>query len=1377
MGGGQKPEMSGNRGKTPKPQDQTIDTGFHELTRTEAGATAFPSESSTKPTRTFRPTEKGLEYTSTLKENAGRTAVKAFRDQLKAFFTFLTGTRETKKVNIELENLMAHFEKTKHLLDEWTRWSFAQDDPQAQVVLDLRESVTDSFEGARQAAREKLRILQDEEDAVSVKSLSSHASRRSYRSRTSTDSAASTKETLINVKAKRAALEQRIKYNDAIQEQQSKLNKLKLQQALSETIAEENVYEEAVLDESPREENLPCDKDDVMERFLKSQPVISTASHTTTTLGTQSYEAQETPNIRPLGLPDSNHRVLPKPTANSAGAGYLETLQMPASQRIQAAARDKPPPLDASTPAVSQPPVPTHTSATSTTLRHSPPVIDSFPRTTPFVSPSVRYEADAYTPAPRASASPSTADGLQIAEALAKVTQLQRLPQAKPDVFRGDESDTRFFIWETAFDALIDSAPITAQQKLYLLYQHLDGKARKTVEQLQYMVGAKPETAYHEARKRLKQRFGRSAIVATDFENKLANWPKIATNDAAGIREFSDFLQQVEIASNYLPNLKIFEYPSKIQAVVEKLPNWFFTKWSAKVQTLQQQQGYDAFPSLADLVKEVTFHAERMNIPQISRSATGNTSSTPHAPSRRRQTGSAITLLSKAAEHSKPNTLLHKGDKAKDTPLPASPENPAAQKQCQYHNTKSHTLNECKKFRELSSDERKDFFRKNKLCFKCGARGTHLAWNCSENSPSCGICQRRHLTALHCDMQDASSACTQVCGGEGPGQSCARIVPVKLTHQSQPGKEILTYAVLDDQSTDVFISDSLLDKLDVTAQEFDLKVNTIIGSNTIRTKKITGLYIQDVNGEYSQIRVPYAYSREYIPATHQDIATPHVVRQWKHLAEIADKIPDRQDLDIGMLIGRNVPAAFQPISVISGNEEEPWAEQYKFGWTVIGRVCKDKISDSGVTHAACVNRVTVERETLLEYDSPKQHHVAPPFASSVPSKDMTSPRQVREMMELDYSEVHHSRKIRGTEQVESMEDKRFRKILTNGLHKNENGNWEAPLPFKNDDVTLPNNKGHCLRRLLSLKRKLLGDEKVKADYLAFMQKNLERGHASRVPTSQLHTQPGKVWYLPHFNVYHPRKPDQIRVVFDCSAVFENESLNKHLLQGPDQLNSLIGVLTRFRKEEVAFTCDIEQMFHNFYVNPEHRDFLRFLWFENNDLSGPIVEYKMDVHLFGAASSPGVANFCLHQTAESNRATYGNPAADFLRKDFYVDDGLKSLPTVSQALKLIKDCQEMCAQDKLRLHKFASNKKEVLEALPKEDRAKDLKTLDLRHDSMPVQRSLGTYWCIESDTLGFRIELKDKPLTRRGILSTISSVYDPLGAVAPVILAGKQILRE
>lgn len=137
------------------------------------------------------------------------------------------------------------------------------------------------------------------------------------------------------------------------------------------------------------------------------------------------------------------------------------------------------------------------------------------------------------------------------------------------------------------------------------------------------------------------------------------------------------------------------------------------------------------------------------------------------------------------------------------------------------------------------------------------------------------------------------------------------------------------------------------------------------------------------------------------------------------------------------------------------------------------------------------------------------------------------------------------------------------------------------------------------------------------------------------------------------------------------------------------------------------------MFHSFYVNPDNRDYLRFLWFANNDLTSPIAEYQMNVHLFGAASSPGVANFCLHQTAETHRQEFGDNSLDFLLRVFYVDDGLKSVSTVEQALQLIKCSQAMCAKDNLRLHKFASYCKDVLEALPANDRAKDLKDLDLR----------------------------------------------------------------
>ena len=213
---------------------------------------------------------------------------------------------------------------------------------------------------------------------------------------------------------------------------------------------------------------------------------------------------------------------------------------------------------------------------------------------------------------------PSSDNTQQINDALTKVTQLQRLPQAKPDVLKGEEKDkTRFFLRETAFDALVDSVPVSSQQELHLLYQQLEGRAKKVVEQLQFLIGD-PERAPTEARKRLRERFGHSAILSEDVEVKLTNWPKVGNSDARGMQEFSDFLQQVEVASEYIPNLKIFEFSSKLQSLVDKLPRWFQTKWSTKVQRLQQSHGHNAFPSFSEFVKEVTFHSERMNIPQIT---------------------------------------------------------------------------------------------------------------------------------------------------------------------------------------------------------------------------------------------------------------------------------------------------------------------------------------------------------------------------------------------------------------------------------------------------------------------------------------------------------------------------------------------------------------------------------------------------------------------------------------------------------------------------------------------------------------------------------------------------------------------------------------
>ena len=357
----------------------------------------------------------------------------------------------------------------------------------------------------------------------------------------------------------------------------------------------------------------------------------------------------------------------------------------------------------------------------------------------------------------------------------------------------------------------------------------------------------------------------------------------------------------------------------------------------------------------------------------------------------------------------------------------------------------------------------------------------------------------------------------------------------------------------------------------------------------------------------------------------------------------------------------------------------------------------------------------------------------------------------------------------------SVNDQKAMKIMEDSLTFAD-GHYQMAIPWKDETPSLPNNRSMAESRLGHLKRKLSRDSTMRIKYTCFIDDLLIKGYARKIPDKPDKDVSSISWYLPHHNVVNPKKPDKVRVVFDCAAKFNGESLNNNVLQGPDLTNSLVGVLCRFRQENVAIVADVEAIYHQVSVNPNDTDALKLMCFPDGDLSKQPEEYQMLVHLFGGIWSSSCADCALRRTALDNSDKFDADIVSTVQRDFYVDDLIKSVKTSEDAIRMQQQLTRMLACGGFHLTKWNSNCRRVLDAIPLGERSKELRDIDIEDDALPAERTLGMEWDIEHDSFRFKISVKEKPATRRGMLSIISSVFDPLGFVAPFILPAKVLLQ-
>ena len=938
----------------------------------------------------------------------------------------------------------------------------------------------------------------------------------------------------------------------------------------------------------------------------------------------------------------------------------------------------------------------------------------------------------------------------RIMEMLAINQNKSKLPQPRVPTFDGNPVEYRTFA--RAFENLIESRTSSGTEPLYYLEQYTAGDVKELVRSCHHL-------APDEAWRLIEKKFGDEFRIASAYESKALNWSPVKSEDGSALSRFSVYLASCKNAMKGSPYSSKFDQLDNIQRLIFKLPYSMRERWHRVVDDIMELQGRPVkFDNLVSFIDREARIATNPVFGQISES-----SKMVEAQSGK---GTVQKLLPKSRELSlaaQVNTdhgLNTEADRNIDTSQYMPSAAPISDSCC-FCNF-SHALEDCRSLRSHPYQERIQFLASKSLCFGC-LSDKHVAKDCPQRK-SCKFtnCLKKHPTVLHtqpCEKPNSKTStgsadniagsATQVrngmvstddtsCNviGAGRPKTGMAIMPVKIKRKGSDAA-IITYAFLDSGSSSRFCTESLMKQLGIDGLKTRISLMTLEKKGSlVDSYLVRDLVISDLD-ENNFIALPVLYTRTEIPVTKDDIPTQEDVDLWPHLSGVY--LPNIC-AEIRLLIASDVPEALDPLEVKNSEHGGPYALRTRISWVVNGPLGR--------------------------------YHQGAHSTSFFVKADTELQQMVENYYNLDFNES-----IADNRTELSQDERRFMASVEESTLLKD-GHYEIPLPFKDRQYPVPNNRTQAEQRASWLKKRLEKNPRLLDDYKAFVEDIVAKGYACKVPPYQRESgYQGKTWFIPHHGVYHPHKPGKIRVVFDCSAKYKVKCLNDLLLKGPDFTNSLLGVLTRFRQDRVAAMVDIEAMFHQVRVPDPDCSFLRFLWWLDGKLSCAVEEYQMTVHLFGTVSSTACSNFAVCKTAEDNARDFSADVISTVRWNFYMEDCLKSWPSVEDAVCHVGELRSLLQRGGFRLTKWISNSREVLESIPGSEHAQGIMKLDLQKDELPIERALGVQWRIESDKFGFNINVKFRPPTRRGILSIVGTVFDPFGFVSPFVLTAKKILQD
>ncbi|XP_060855378.1 uncharacterized protein LOC132933060 [Metopolophium dirhodum] len=656
----------------------------------------------------------------------------------------------------------------------------------------------------------------------------------------------------------------------------------------------------------------------------------------------------------------------------------------------------------------------------------------------------------------------------------------------------------------------------------------------------------------------------------------------------------------------------------------------------------------------------------------------------------------------------------------------------------------THFLHQCPDFIQCTVHQRFKFAQANRLCMNC-LNPQHKTSECI-STHTCRQCSGKHHTMLHLDKinkrkelpPNPSADCPSssvsipepvVTPNEAPfsGTTCTSsnviLGTIVIRIRDYMGHWTNVRTLLDTGSQVSVITNACVTRLGLERRQCQTEITGLSQTIVTATKGSTWCTFVPVNKESPHISCePLILSRITGPMPTMTLDSK-IRRTYSHI-EFADPHFDTPG-PIEFLLGADIyPNIFGNCSRMLHTPGLPSAYETLFGWIILGQ--------SNVNVSTSPVLLLLMAEPSIENMLCKFWELEEPTKSTLPFTD----------------------------------DQRCEDHFKQTTKRDSTGRYSVSFPFRINPSHLGDSHEMALSRFYNLERKLLKDRELYDQYRAFMQEYKDLGHMT------IARQPGK-YYIPHHAVVKRiGSAVKLRVVFDASAKSSTgKSLNDLLHVGPKLQTDISDLLHRCRTLKYMFTADICKMYRQIKINTDDCTYQHILW--RKSPVDQLEEYELLTVTYGVSVSPYQAIRVLHQLEIDSGSIYPN-ITNILSTQTYVDDIISGHNTTSGLLVQYEELINLLQHGGFELKKWSSNYPALLRKIPEDDRAINI-SFDPKDDGSV--KILGLHWDPIHDLFSYHVSNIFDNWTKRTVLSTIAQLYDPLGALAPVIFWAKYFMQR